>query len=64
MPLSAEEEDHENKAQNELWRCIFNMIRKNVSMAPGTEVQMLNMQAQGSGADQVSQGFRDAGVLG
>lgn len=42
MPLSAEEENHEKKVQNQIWWCICNMIRKNVNMAPGTEIQMLN----------------------
>lgn len=32
--LLAEEEDHENKVQKQLWWCICNFIRMNVSMAP------------------------------
>lgn len=41
MPL-AEEENHEKKVQNQLCWCICNMVRKNVNMAPGIEIQMLN----------------------
>lgn len=63
VPLSTEEENHKNKVPNQLWRCICNVIRKNVNMAPGSGTRMFHMWAPESGAERVSQGFRGAGVL-